>query len=65
MTIKQKIQQWLGELGADGLCSEEDCGCSISGLFPCDSCPDECVPATLSKNEHGEIVFKPMLEEDK
>ena len=45
-TMKEVICDHLKSVGAEGLCHpDSDCGCDIKDLFPCDHCPDECVPA--------------------
>lgn len=57
MTVKEKIVEWLKEIGADGLCGE-DCGCGIDDLAPC--CCDsvlECEPAMRGVNQDGEEIF--------
>ncbi len=46
-TIKQIIIDHLESIGAEGLCDPENqCGCDIKDLFPCDNCQGDCVPST-------------------
>lgn len=45
MNIREIIKEYLLKNGFGGLFNNEDCGCDIDDLFPCDNCPDECVPA--------------------
>jgi hypothetical protein len=44
MTVREILRYWLTENGYDGLAGD-DCGCGITDLFVCESCPDDCVPA--------------------
>ena len=46
MNAKEIIITKLKEMGCDGLCNpDQECGCGIDNLFPCDSCMAECGPA--------------------
>ncbi len=50
MTIEQIIKKYLKDGGFMGLCHpDEDCGCAIDDLFPCDLylCGTNCQPAYL------------------
>jgi len=42
-TVRQIIASYLFAGGFDGLAGDE-CGCNKTDLFPCDACPDQCVP---------------------
>ena len=42
-TVRQIIASYLLVGGFDGLAGDE-CGCDKTDLFPCDACPDQCVP---------------------
>lgn len=47
MTVQEIIKEKLSSLGAAGLCNpEQECGCGIADLFPCDCCELTCEPAT-------------------
>jgi hypothetical protein len=35
MTVENILKEWLTKHGCDGLCNE-DCGCGIDNLYPCD-----------------------------
>lgn len=56
MTCKEKITEWLKEIGAEGLCGE-DCGCGLDDLMPCDGNCVYCEPAMKGLNEDGEEIF--------
>ena len=36
MTVENILKEWLKKHGCDGLCNEE-CGCGIDALAPCDA----------------------------
>jgi len=50
MDVKNIIQEWLQAHGYDCLCNDE-CGCGIEDLFPCDNpgCID-CIPGHRRAN---------------
>ncbi len=45
MNILAMVSERLKELGADGLCNDEECGCGLNDLAPCGTFPADCVPA--------------------
>ena len=48
MTIREVLQRYLSEIGADGLCNPGcECGCPLDQLAPLGDCLDldECLPA--------------------
>ena len=60
MNGKEIIQDWLKEHGYDGLClPDDDCGCVIDDLVPCDSDPCLCRAGKKRMKEDGdwEIVI--------
>ena len=77
-TIREVIINHLTAIGADGLCDPENqCGCGIKELFPCDNCQGQCVPAlrhTITQEdfedenqnfcdpEVGDIVYRVMTK---
>jgi len=51
MNVNEIIESWLKKRGYDGLCyPEEECGCQIGDLMPCDSYCGECQPGYLHKD---------------
>ena len=42
MKVKEIVKQWLTEKGYEGLC-DEDCGCEIKDLMPCDAPRIDCI----------------------
>lgn len=44
MNVKEIIIDYLKSHGYDGLCND-DCGCGIDNIAPCDECFLSCVPA--------------------
>ena len=55
MKVLEMIAIQLRQLGADGLCNDE-CGCGLDDLAPCNDWIGDCVPATAVNtcNEDGE-----------
>jgi hypothetical protein len=35
MNVKEIVTKHLKDIGADGLCSDEGCGCCVDELIPC------------------------------
>jgi len=71
MNIEQIIKAHLKAIGADGLCNDE-CGCGLDDLAPCDGLVGECEPARKGKPpqwainggeaEEGGVWYCPMEE---
>jgi len=61
-TVGEHIEDWLAELGADGLCNVyEDCGCQMADLFTQVGCnPVDCVPAKWAKCPCGHEILVPL-----
>lgn len=45
MNVKDIIKQWLMDHDYDGLWNEEECGCSLDDLMPCNDVCIHCEPA--------------------
>lgn len=45
MNVRDIVIEYLKKHGYDGLTNDEECGCGIDDLFPCEACPDRCEPA--------------------
>ena len=48
MKVLELVSQNLRQLGADGLCNDE-CGCGLGDLAPCEDWIGDCVPAMAVK----------------
>jgi len=58
MNVHQIVAKYLTDNGYDGLCNpEQECGCHISNLFPCDSNPSQCQPGHKTVVEGGWIII--------
>jgi hypothetical protein len=45
-SCREIIENYLVNNNCDGLVSEDyECGCMIGNLFPCESIPEDCLPA--------------------
>ncbi len=51
MNGKDILIEWLKEHGYDGLYDDDDCGCTLDNLMPCESCPDMCLPGHLTHRD--------------
>ena len=61
MDVKQIVTEWLKEHGYDGLYND-DCGCVLDDLMPCEDCCDGCEAGykTLADDpEEGEWLVGP------
>ena len=59
MNGKDIIIEWLKEHGFDGLCMpDEECGCQIDDLVPCDSSPCLCQPGKKRMRDDGDWVIE-------
>lgn len=56
MNVLALLSDKLKELGADGLCNDEDCGCGLDNLAPCESWIGGCVPARELSEEEKETL---------
>ena len=60
-TVREILQSYLAAHGYDGLYNPDvggdPCGCGIGELFPCESCPRDCMPGYRGKNDDGENIF--------
>ena len=45
MTVKSIVKNYLSEQGYDGLCNDDDCGCGLNDLMPCESAANYCKAA--------------------
>jgi len=60
MNVKEIIKKHLVEVGADGLCRYNCCGCGLDYLIPCEDVDLDCVQARkVDAPEEGEM-FVPM-----
>ena len=57
INVLEIIERHLKENGYDGLYHENDCGCEIGKLAPCDSCPLDCLPGYKMPCDCGEHYF--------
>ena len=57
MTVKEIIKQYLREHGYDGLYSDNECGCEIDDLGPCDGTLDDCMPGYKVPCDCGDHNF--------
>lgn len=60
LTVKDIITQWLKEHNCDGLCDiDNECGCGLDDLMPCNNNCERCVPAekVIYKDD---IYYKPL-----
>ena len=58
MNVAEIIADAIRQYGADGLCTEDGCGCGLDDLFPCGDGPhsDCCLARRLIVPDHGELI---------
>lgn len=73
ITVFDMVREKLSELGADGLCNDNGCGCDISCLVSCDEISSDCEAARKVKcepkegcccDESKEWCYRPLREEE-
>jgi len=58
--VKEIIRKHLTEVGADGLCRNECCGCGLNNLIPCGDVDLDCVQARKVDDPNEGEIFVPM-----
>ncbi len=64
-TVRDILFAWLVEHGYDGLYKEDECGCNLDALLPCERCCDACQPGYKHPgDEHAEWYIRPEKPEE-
>jgi len=69
MNARKLLEKALRDMGADGLCNDDPCGCGLDDLAPCGEIRDICVPAKADSDVPEEfqdvcdVWYVPMEEE--
>ena len=63
--VRDILFAWLVEHGYDGLFNEDECGCNLDALLPCERCCDACQPGYKHPgDEHAEWYIRPEKPEE-
>ena len=54
-TVKEIIKDWLLDNGYDGLYND-DCGCSIDALMPCNGNEGACIPGYRKNKNPAHLI---------
>lgn len=57
MNVFEIVRDYLISHGYDGLCNE-DCGCTLDYLIPCENRIDTCEPGYLEERDGERGVFR-------
>lgn len=56
MTVNEILESYLKEKGFDGLVNmDNECGCTVGDLQPCDGIQRECIPGYLQHHTKPQI----------
>jgi hypothetical protein len=56
MTVNGIVKEYLAKNGYDGLCND-DCGCGLDDLAPCDNMSEDCMAAYRCECENCQTEY--------